>query len=256
MSLAKDLALKVPAVRRLREQRDELAKENKALRRELVEQQYREDLKYVFIVTYGRSGSTLVQGILNSIPGYLVRGENAGVLENLVEAYVNLNERKGKIKRGSKPEDPWFGLKSYSPVEAAAGYRKLMLNVVLKPNRDTRVLGFKEIRWWKHDLTQMLAMTREIFPEARFIFNTRNTEDVIVSRWWADKDPDMARRQIAAFTTRMDEAYENLGDDIVYRIHFDDFVADPGVLSGLFDWLGEPFDRARIDEVLGTRHSY
>jgi hypothetical protein len=43
----------------------------------------RRDLGYVFIVTYGRSGSTLLQGVLNSIPGYLVRGENRQALRHL-----------------------------------------------------------------------------------------------------------------------------------------------------------------------------
>ena len=31
----------------------------------------RDDLSYVFVVTYGRSGSTLLAGILNSVPGLL-----------------------------------------------------------------------------------------------------------------------------------------------------------------------------------------
>ena len=33
-------------------------------------------------MTYGRSGSTLVQGLLNSIPGYLIRGENSAALDD------------------------------------------------------------------------------------------------------------------------------------------------------------------------------
>jgi len=32
----------------------------------------------VLIITYDRSGSTLLQGILNSIDGCLIRGENNG----------------------------------------------------------------------------------------------------------------------------------------------------------------------------------
>ena len=43
-------------------------------RRRLEEEAPRNDLSYVFICTYGRSGSTLLQGVLNSIPGYLIRG--------------------------------------------------------------------------------------------------------------------------------------------------------------------------------------
>jgi hypothetical protein len=38
-------------------------------------------------------------------------------------------------------------------------------------------------------------------------------------------------------------------------VHFDDYTADPAVLHGLFDWLGEDFDETRVRAVLGVRHS-
>jgi hypothetical protein len=34
------------------------------------------DLDHLFVVTWGRSGSTLQIGLLNTLPGYLVRGGN------------------------------------------------------------------------------------------------------------------------------------------------------------------------------------
>ncbi len=49
-------------------------------------------------------------------------------------------------------------------------------------------------------------------------------------------------------------AAEGLGD-AVYRVHYDDYVADPDVLRGLFDWLGEVYDQNRIDAVMATPHS-
>lgn len=256
MPLAKDFALRIPPIRRLVEQRDELVRENAKLRAHPGTLAVRDDLQYVFIVTYGRSGSTLLQGILNSIPGYLVRGENNGTIEVLGQSLRNLNKRRAGLAGGTQTTAPWFGFRSYSPEQGAAGYRRFMLDVLLKPAADTRVIGFKEIRWWKRDLVETLEMTREIFPGARFVFNSRNVEDVIKSKWWAEQDAEEARAKIVARDTRMEQAYAALGDDVVYRIRYDDYIADPEVLRGLFTWLGEPFDRARIDEVLGTRHSF
>lgn len=256
MSLAKKLALTLSPIRDLVEQRDALARENAELREQSATAAARDHLQYVFVVTYGRSGSTLVQGILNSIPGYLIRGENNGTIEALSRNFDLLNRRRAELKGGGKPTHPWFGMKSYSREEAAAGYRRFMLDVLLKPAPDTRVLGFKEIRWWSRDLTETLALTREIFPGARFVFNTRHVEDVIASKWWAEQKADAVRAKIADREARMDQAYAALGDEAVYRIHYDDFVADPEQLRGLFAWLGESFDRDRIDEVLGTKHSY
>ena len=38
---------------------------------------------FVFIFTYGRSGSTLLMGLLNSLPHYCIRGENNNLLHRL-----------------------------------------------------------------------------------------------------------------------------------------------------------------------------
>ncbi|WP_313409001.1 sulfotransferase [Aeromicrobium sp.] len=268
MSLAKDVALKVPAIRRLIDDRDGLQRQLKSLKRQNADlQQQKLDLdrelrvarddrefEYVFIVTYGRTGSTLLQGLLNSIPGYLIRGENAGTLESLHDNWRKVEERLGNVK-GGDPTNPWFGMDSYSPEEAAASYRRHMQQVFLKPGPDTRVTGFKEIRWWRRDLVETLEFTRTVFPGARFVLNTRNAEDVIQSKWWAKKDPAAALAQVADYDARLERAHQELGSDVTYRVHYDDYVADHGVLEGLFEWLGESFDRQRVDEVMGTRHS-
>jgi hypothetical protein len=50
-------------------------------------------------------------------------------------------------------------------------------------------------------------------------------------------------------------ATDALGRD-AYHVHYDDYVADPAVLRGLFEWLGENFDEDRVREVMLVRHSY
>lgn len=212
------------------------------------------DLRYLFVVTYGRSGSTLLQGILNSIPGYLIRGENTGAMEPLLNSFRRLNAKSATVAE-TDATDPWFGIDGYDRQQAAAAYRRLVVDVLLRPEPDTRVVGFKEIRWWKRDLTETLTLMREVFPGARFVLNTRAVDDVIASKWWADKDPDAARAQVLDFDDRLDRAAAALGD-AAFRVRYDEYVRDPGTLSGLFAWLGEDFDRARIDAVLATRHSY
>ena len=49
-------------------------------------------------------------------------------------------------------------------------------------------------------------------------------------------------------------AAEGLGD-AVHRAHYDDYVADPEVLRGLFDWLGEDYDEGKVRDVMSTPHS-
>ena len=46
---------------------------------------------------------------------------------------------------------------------------------------------------------------------------------------------------------------DSLGD-AAYRVHYDDYVADPTVLRGMFDWLGEEFDEATVRATMAVRH--
>ncbi len=257
MSLAKDAALKIPPLRRLVDQRNALQRENVALRRQVEMLGIDTDLQYLFVVTYGRSGSTLLQGILNSIPGYLIRGENQGTPQALAAKFAELNDRSKEFRRkAGTPTNPWYGMDGYSRESAAALLRQFLVAGLFRPESDTRVTGCKEIRWWGRDLTQTLMTVREILPGARFIFNTRNVEDVLKSKWWVERDPEVGRAQVLDWESRMDAAAAALGDGVTYRVQYDDYLADHGVLEGLFDWLGEPFDRQRIDEVIATPHSF
>ncbi len=129
--------------------------------------------------------------------------------------------------------------------------RGLVLDTVLRPREDTRVTGFKEIRWYGPDLEEYVAWLREVFPGARFLVNTRNHEDVLKSGWWAEGDH-------AGGLARAEDGILRLADtlgDAAYRVHYDDYVADPAGLRGMFDWLGEAFDEETVRGVMERKHS-
>ncbi|HET8561585.1 MAG TPA: sulfotransferase [Marmoricola sp.] len=214
-----------------------------------------DDLGYVFIVTYGRSGSTLLLGLLDSTPGWLVRGENAGAVYHLYRHFKEITDRH-QSRRREEPSDsthPWFGLDEYPRQLALAEISRLIHDTLLRPEPDTRVTGFKEIRWQQPDLIDYLRFLQRLFPGARFVFNTRNHEDVVQSKWWAKGQNPLA--EVARIETIQAAAAEALGD-AAYRVHYDDYVHDPGALRGLFAWLGEEFDEERIRTVMSIQHSY
>ena len=122
---------------------------------------------------------------------------------------------------------------------------------VLRPKPDTRVTGFKEIRWYQPDLQEYVAWLREVFPGARFLVNTRNHADVLRSGWWAEGDHAAGLGEAESGILAL---AESLGD-AAYRVHYDDYVADPTVLRGMFDWLGEPWDEAAVRAVMARKHS-
>ena len=211
------------------------------------------DLDYLFVMTYGRSGSTLVQGLLNSIPGYLIRGENSAALNHLHAFHRTLVEEsaRGNLANRRKVTHPFFGMPDFPPAVSLADIRRLVLDTVLRPEPDTRVTGFKEIRWYQEDLAAYVAFLRDVFPGARFVVNTRNQADVLKSKWWAKKDN---AAYLAGIEERILGVAADLGD-AAYHLRYDEFVADPASLRGLFDWLGEEFDLATVQATLDTRHS-
>jgi hypothetical protein len=214
----------------------------------------RPGLAYVFVVTYGRSGSTLLMGLLNSIPGYLIRGENWDALHHLFLFHRTLAEgsRKWEPARLRRRTHPFFGAADFPELRSYARTRDLVVDTVLRPKQDTRVTGFKEIRWYREDIEEYVAWLREVFPGARFVVNTRDHDEVLRSGWWA-KHPENAA-SLPRVEARILDLAESLGD-AAYRVHYNDYVADPSVLRGLYDWLGEPYDEAAVRAVLATRHS-
>jgi hypothetical protein len=214
----------------------------------------RPDLEYLFVVTYGRSGSTLLMGVLNTLPGYLLRGENRDALHHLFlfDKTMRTESARAPRRRLRQPTHPFFGIGDYPQERAVRQLRRLVTDTVLRPNEDTRVTGFKEIRWYHEDLEEYVAWLREVFPGARFVVNTRDHADVLRSKWWA-KGADKTER-LAEIEQRLLALADALGD-AAYRVHYDDYVADPAVLRGLFDWLGEPFDEDTVRATMAVKHS-
>ena len=210
------------------------------------------DLGYLFVMTYGRSGSTLLQGVLNTIPGYLIRGENRNALTHLHAFHATMLAERNRLSRSTSPTDPFYGVEGYPPRRALAGIRKLVVSTVLRPGPDTRVTGFKEIRWYHEQVEEYVDFLRAVFPGARFVVNTRNHDDVLRSKWWT-RTPDPAVT-LQERERRMLAIAESLGD-AAYRVHYDDWVTDPPVLAGMYQWLGETYDEAVVREVLAVRHS-
>ena len=251
------LAKATAAVDLFRNQNQSLAAELERARAEdaVASGRDRKDLSYLFVVTYGRSGSTLLQGILSSTPGVMIRGENGGALQHLFAFHTTIAGHRGRLVRPQPlpASHPWWGIDGYPDATALRDMRLLMLETVLRPEVDTRVVGFKEITWLPDRLPDYLAFVRDVFPGARFVLNTRDLQQVAQSKWWAGR-PD-ALAELQTMERRYVEALDDLGDE-AYHVHYDDWVTDPSALRKLFEWLGENFDEERVRGVMKVRHSY
>lgn len=210
----------------------------------------------IFIVTYGRSGSTLLQSVLQSIPGAHIRGENGGALEGLFRASSAL--RQAHKQHGIEPhpaDHPWHGM---SEVRVSGFERRLaqaFVTDVLRPPEDARWIGFKEVRYIQMgtQLPDFLNFCRRVFHNPFFVFNSRNIEDVAKSGWWATQPLDEVRFKLK----RSDEIfarYAGNNPDVSHHVVYEEMLANPGaMLRPLFDKLDEPYDAARVAQIMGKR---
>lgn len=211
-------------------------------------------MQHVFVMTYGRSGSTLLMGILNSLPGWLLRGENRHAMRHLYEFHASGLRERARVNpaRAAEPTHPWFGIESFPEQVSLEHIRALAEATLMRPEPGTRVTGYKEIRWYDEDLPDYLAFLQQVFPGCRFVVNTRHLPDVAASNYWTHKDDPLTK--VRAIEEHMLAAAADLGD-AAHRVHYDDYAGNPAALRGLFEWLGEDFDEERVRAVMSTPHS-
>ncbi|MFD5514052.1 sulfotransferase [Streptomyces sp. NPDC127051] len=210
----------------------------------------------LLIVTYGRSGSTLLQGLLNSIEGCEMRGENYNFCYGLFQSYKCL---VGTTARAlPRVETPWFGT-HWSEDVFLRDVRDLVCRQLIG-SRDARRLvrcyGFKEIRYAdlaEKDLVEYLDFLVQIFPRPALVFNTRDLHDVVRSDWW-QQDPAGSWAALA----RTDAVFRRYAAERAdcFVIDYSDVVGRTLRLRQLFSFLGAPYDEAAVEGTLAVRHSY
>ncbi|WP_193789581.1 sulfotransferase [Salipiger sp. CCB-MM3] len=208
----------------------------------------------IFIVTYGRSGSTVLQSLLQSIPGAHITGENNLALEGLFQA--SRSTRKARQVWGKKPQPPthpWYGADKLKPNRFEARLAEVFVQEVIQPPNDTRWIGFKEVRYPRlgTNFPAFLNFCQRAFPNAFFVFNSRNGEDVSKSKWWANKPKAEVLQLVEDMDARFAE-FTAANPSCSHHVYYEKTCADVASLQPLFDKLGEPLDLGVARKVLAT----
>jgi hypothetical protein len=223
--------------------------------------------EYVFIVSSGRSGSTLVQGLLNSLPGVLVRGENSFYVLPLYRAFRGALDFKQTYGARSKDvTSAFYGMAETYPRDFPKTFRQLMTRQLVgsQSPRGLKVIGFKEVRW-EHlqpkEYGSFFDFFEKVFPKARYILNERNPENVVGSGQWLRVDADTALHELAKGRQVRDWLRENRPNQ-VYETTFEvitgsDDAAKDAQLKGLAEFVLGRSDQAVLDgmrAVLAVGH--
>ena len=137
--------------------------------------------KIVLICATGRSGSTTMQRIINSIPNSNICGENFGAINSLLEFYKRIKTTTfeyvpGHLKPASyediisknvKPS--WYN--SYN-FQQTVTMIKILIASLFKNSETTNVWGFKEIRYDNGNLNYLKEF-KELFPQTKVIIQIR-----------------------------------------------------------------------------------
>jgi hypothetical protein len=145
----------------------------------------------------------------------------------------------------------------FDPDAFVASCRRLVQQNILRPERATRVVGFKEVRHQTHqvpDLDGYLTYLTRLFPGVRFVVSRRSPSAMAKSGWWNDAKGDSIE-----YITRMQDRLVTsalAAPAPAHVVEYESFVDDPARLRTLFEFLGEPFHEESVRLVMGRRHSY
>ncbi|MDV7142304.1 sulfotransferase [Tropicimonas sp. TH_r6] len=216
-------------------------------------------MKHVFIVTFGRTGSTALLKALNAIDGAFIRGQNGALLCSLAEAAETLadkhRERSGN--RARLTGNPWYGIGEARPDAFADALAENFVSHVLRPPEGTRITGFKEINYTDETLSDRafeavirFMLTR--FEDPRIIFLTRDPADASQSGWWQDRDRDVVIDVLEMTIERFQRAHA-AHPDRSFLIDHAQFDRSPAGLVPLLDWLGETLPETVLADALEER---
>jgi len=214
------------------------------------------ELPCVFVVALGRTGSTHLLRLLNSISGYRLSGEtdNAWVymgwfararLAKLQQAEAGGDDSTQKLLR-RRPSVATLDLNSS---DVLCDMRQMML-LLHNPSPRARVFGFKEIyspfvrqaQLTGEIFRQGVQFVRVLFPRAKFIFHWRdNLTRIAASDFWRQESSRNQTESNFENVVSRFRAYPLRHPDHAFATTIEGLTnrSDPSQLQGLFDFLGE-----------------
>ena len=232
----------------------------------------------IFVASMGRSGSTLLQRVLNVHPEVTIWGEHGGFLSGLLQSYEALSEpmTAQNLEVGNRSKDevvgelsdkgsfkPWVS--PFDQADAEDRIRDMVLGLFTDGLDPSIRWGFKEIRYSRDELATLMTM----FPEAHMVILAREFRGFAQSRFFAfgntsydfdsEEGRQAARKRLSKMSRSWIRRYRGLlavakqHPERSSVIAYQDLVAGSPRPLELFAELGEePPPASAIDDVLGA----
>lgn len=226
----------------------------------------------IFIIGQPRSGTTLIQRVLNQADGVCISGEHMGLLKGLLKQ--SRDALTHKDVDFFFPPIPYrdcidlyrYRLKDPKYFSASAnGIARSWINgalmdfilAIAHPSRKEGAMndrwGFKEVKYGFEDGDAVFRMLTMFWPKAKFILITRNPLDQITSAisrgWWSDDVGEMeARWETQAKTFLQVHKDERYDTNLVRYESFDSFE----YVKGICQWSSVDVPDDKIQLIMDT----
>ena len=213
--------------------------------------------KIVLICATGRSGSTSLQRIINTIPNSNICGENHGAINSLLEFYMKLHiSSKNNIPghynpatyediicKGIKPA--WYN--SYKMNEMEEHIRNTII-AMFKKDTNTNIWGFKEIRYDNGNIN-LIKFFKYLLPKTKVIIQIRENLVAQSMSGWHKKDKN-SKKFLTKVNSDLVEFY-NKNKEWCFLSSFERMF-DKNNLKNIFDFIecGESYDETKVSDVL------
>lgn len=213
--------------------------------------------KIVLICATGRSGSTTMQRIINSVPNSNICGENFGAINSLLEFYKRIKTTTFDFVPGhlrpasyediiSKDVKPsWYN--SYN-FQQTVSMIKMLIASLFKNTAATNMWGFKEIRYDNGDI-KYLKEFKELFPQTKVIIHVRGNIAAQSQSSWLKKD----RNALQYLNTLNNEFYNfyNQNKEWCYFTTFEKMF-DMENIKKIFEFIdcSQYYDQNKIKQIL------
>ena len=228
-------------------------------------------MQYTLIVTHGRTGSTLLQGILNAIDGWHIKGESDNFAYGLYKSYKSLKKACSYKDQGDPylHTNPWFGVADYDLDGYFEKLAELIKELLISGQSDQQIScnGFKEVRYFEQvfeddksgeQLKDYLDFLSRALHPCKMIFLQRDPNEVIKSDWWDETDNNKKEETINTlklFNSFLNK-YSEENKNSTFCIDYKDITYKSENLKKMFLFLGGSPSDDVLSSVQTTRHSY
>jgi len=137
----------------------------------------------IFLLGFGRSGTTLVQRLLNACSDTVLLGEHSGFLIGLTQTWekIQITKKWGYFDLEGNWPPNWETWQPWLTPWDETKFREKLTAFIKDLFCHARCWGFKEIRYGSYDDGKVIPFLHELYPEARFLFIIRHPLDTMAS---------------------------------------------------------------------------